>query len=65
MSNGKRKKILIVDDEKNFTFMIKLNLEITGKYQVKEENKSTQALASTLAYRPDLLILDFYMPVWK
>jgi len=33
-----KKRILLVDDEKSFTSLLKLNLEDTGKYDVRVEN---------------------------
>jgi CheY-like chemotaxis protein len=57
-----KKKILIIDDEEAFTRMIKLNLEGTGLYEVLEENKSTQAVATAKEVRPDLILLDIIMP---
>ncbi|MCK5214174.1 MAG: response regulator [Candidatus Omnitrophica bacterium] len=56
------KKILIVDDERGFTEMVKLNLEATGYYQVKIENRGTHALSTALKYKPDLILLDVIMP---
>ena len=53
-----KKKILIIDDEKDFTDMIKLNLEDTGKFQVFTEDKGMQALNTAKRCRPDLILLD-------
>jgi DNA-binding response OmpR family regulator len=57
-----KKKILIIDDEEGFTHMIKLNLETTGKYEVVEENKGSQGVATAKACNPDLILLDIIMP---
>ncbi len=57
-----KKKILIVDDEESFTHMVKLNLEATGKYEVREENRGLFALDTAKAYDPDLILLDIIMP---
>jgi CheY-like chemotaxis protein len=57
-----KKKILIIDDEENFTHMVKLNLEGTGRFVVFEENKGSQGLAAALALHPDLILLDIIMP---
>jgi len=57
-----KKKILIVDDEKDFTAMIKLNLEQRGNYDVKTESKGTEALATARKFKPDLIFLDIIMP---
>ena len=60
--NMERKKILIVDDEEQFTQMIKLNLEETGDYAVTVENKGRQALAVARGVKPDIIFLDVIMP---
>jgi CheY-like chemotaxis protein len=55
-------RILIIDDEPSFTRMVKLNLEKTGAFEVREENKATYALAAAREFRPDLILLDVIMP---
>jgi two-component system, OmpR family, response regulator len=57
-----KKRILIVDDEASFTRMVKLNLEKTGSFEVREENKATYALAAAREFKPDLILLDVIMP---
>ncbi|MBT3176976.1 MAG: response regulator [Desulfobacula sp.] len=57
-----KKKILIVDDEKTFCWMVKINLEKTGEYEVKTESKSRMALSAAREFKPDLIILDVVMP---
>ncbi len=56
------KRILIVDDEDGFTRLVRMTLESTGRYEVREENDGIQALASALEFRPDLIFLDVVMP---
>jgi len=58
----KKQKILIVDDEHGFTDMVKLNLEATGRFEVKIENEPSQALYTTAQFKPDLILLDVIMP---
>ena len=57
-----RKKILIIDDEEDFTESVKFSLEKTGKYEVRTENKGSEGLASVRAFKPDLILLDILMP---
>ena len=57
-----KKRILIVDDEEAFTRMMKLVLEQTGLYNVGQESKGTQALATAREFKPDLILLDVVMP---
>src|SRR5947209_1247181 len=57
-----KKRILIIDDETSFTRMVKLNLEKTGAFEVREENKATYALNAAREFKPDLILLDVIMP---
>jgi len=59
---AEKKRILIVDDEISFARMVKLNLEKTGAFDVRTENKATYALAAAREFKPDLIILDVIMP---
>ena len=38
-----KKRILIIDDEPSFTRMVRLNLEKTGIFEVREENRAAGA----------------------
>ena len=38
-----KKRVLLVDDEKSFTNLLKLNLEDTGNYEVRVENWAEDA----------------------
>jgi CheY-like chemotaxis protein len=58
----KQSRILIVDDEKVTTRLLRMTLEQTGKYEVRAENDSTQVLSAALEFRPDLIVLDVIMP---
>ena len=51
-----------MDDEAGFTRMLKLTLEGTKRYIVKEENDGSQALSAARLFRPDLILLDIVMP---
>lgn len=57
-----KKRILIVDDESGFTRLMKLTLERTGNYIVREQNDGTRALDTARDFRPDLILLDIVMP---
>ena len=57
-----KKKILLIDDEKSFTNLLKLNLEQTGQYEVRVENWSEDGLATARVFQPDLVLLDIIMP---
>ena len=57
-----KKKILLVDDEKSLTSLLKLNLEETGQYDVRVENWPEDALNAAREFQPDLILLDIIMP---
>jgi len=57
-----KKRILLIDDEPGFTRILKLYLEKTGAYEVREENKASMALATAKRFKPDLILLDVIMP---
>lgn len=57
-----KKRILVVDDEVSITRLLKLNLEKTGLYDVREENSGEGACAAAETFLPDLIITDVMMP---
>lgn len=57
-----KKRILLIDDEKSLTNLLKLNLEETGDYEVRVENWPEDALAAAREFKPDLVLLDLIMP---
>ena len=57
-----KKRILLVDDEKSFTTLLKLNLEETGNYEVRVENWPEDAFTAAKEFKPDLVLLDIIMP---
>jgi two-component system, OmpR family, response regulator len=60
--NTIKHRILVVDDETSFTRLLKLNLERTGRYEVRTENRSTEALVAAREFQPELILLDVMMP---
>lgn len=57
-----KKRVLVVDDEKSFTNLLKLNLEQTGRYEVRAENWGEDALPAAREFKPDIMLLDIIMP---
>lgn len=57
---GKR-KILVVDDEKNIVELIKMNLESLG-YEVLYAYTGMEAIMKTSSTLPDLILLDLMLP---
>jgi len=57
-----KKRILIVDDEKAFTHLVKSNLEDAGNFEVKVENNGLNAVNAAREFNPHLIFLDIVMP---
>ena len=57
-----KRRILIVDNDRDSTHLVKILLEKTGWYSVLEENDATRAHLSAQNFRPDLILLDVMMP---
>jgi len=57
-----KKKILVVDDEKFFTELLKSNLELAGQFEVRVENNAVKAASSAREFNPDIILLDILMP---
>jgi two-component system, OmpR family, response regulator len=58
-----KKRILVVDDQVSDTRVVKLLLESTNDYVVREENDPEAAIAAAEKFHPDLILLDVMMPV--
>lgn len=56
------KKVLLIDDEKDFCMFLKKNLEIRGGYTVLIANSGKDGIAAAVHNRPDLILLDIIMP---
>ena len=57
-----KKKILLVDDDESITRTLKLFLDRRGGYEVKTENRGSEAVQVARDFRPDLIVLDIVMP---
>jgi CheY-like chemotaxis protein len=55
-------RILIIDNNRDFTYSAKLGLERTGRYSVWEENEPATAHQTAQRVKPDLILLDIAMP---
>jgi CheY-like chemotaxis protein len=56
------RRILIVDNDRNTTHLVKILLEKTGRYLVFEENQPSRAHQTARNFRPDLIFIDVVMP---
>jgi len=57
------KKILIIDDEEEFCFLVKDTLEATGNYKVVVATDGKNGMRAALDHNPQLILLDIIMPV--
>jgi len=57
-----KKRVFIVDDESGFTRLLKLTLEKTGQYLVREINDGTNAWLEAREFHPHIIFLDIVMP---
>jgi two-component system OmpR family response regulator len=60
--NTEKKRILVVDDQSRDTRLMKLYLEHTNDYVVREENDAMSALSTAEVFKPQLILLDVMMP---
>ncbi len=56
------KKVLMIDDEKEFAIVVKQNLEMKGDYHVEIATDGNSGIAAALHHKPDLILLDIIMP---
>lgn len=59
--NHSKKKILIVDDDKNYTDLLETWFS-NSEYEVMSFNDSAEALRNIEDCKPDLILLDLKMP---
>ena len=55
-------RILIIDDNRDFTSSAKVALERTGRYSIWQENEPAMAHETAQRVKPDLILLDIAMP---
>ncbi len=56
-----KKRILLVDDEKDLVEMVKMRLEASG-YEIIPAYDGQEALEKARSEKPDLIILDIMLP---
>ena len=58
-----KSRILVIDDEKDFVKITKLNLEESGEYEVKGLLSAKDFIPQVHSFKPDVILLDLLMPV--
>jgi CheY-like chemotaxis protein len=59
---NEKRRVLIVDDDRESTHLVKILLEKAGHYLVHEENDAAKAHQSARNFRPEVILLDIMMP---
>ncbi len=59
---NKKRRVLVVDDEQGITDALRLNLEGSGKFEVRTETDSRNVLQVAREFKPDIMLLDVVMP---
>ncbi|MDD5165985.1 MAG: response regulator [Candidatus Omnitrophica bacterium] len=59
---SRKKSILIIDDEKDFCYFVKKNLELVSDYKVLIATGGGKGMWYAYWHRPDLILLDIIMP---
>ena len=55
-------KILIIDDEEDFCYFIKANLQLISNYEIIVAHKGKKGLKLASKEKPDLILCDIMMP---
>ena len=56
-------KLLFVEDDISFAFIVKGSLELTGIYQVETAFNGKEGLEAYYSFNPDVIVSDIEMPV--
>lgn len=59
---NKKKLVLVVDDEEDFSFFVKANLEARGAYCVRMALSGQLGLELAARHKPAVILLDIMMP---
>ena len=62
MADGTLDRILYVEDDADIREIVRMSLEMVGKYQVAACGSCADALSIVDDFEPDLLLLDVMMP---
>jgi DNA-binding response OmpR family regulator len=56
-------KLLFVEDDANFSYIIKNSLELTGNYEIQTAANGQEGLETYYIFNPDVIVADIEMPV--
>ncbi|MFH2137516.1 MAG: response regulator [Candidatus Omnitrophota bacterium] len=57
-----QKKVLVIDDEEDFSFFVKKNLEVSGMFNVLVATNGEDGIRLARIEHPDIILLDVMMP---
>ncbi len=57
-----KKKVLVVDDEQDFSEMVREYLTVKGEFEVEVADSGFQAGFAVARFKPDLILMDLMMP---
>jgi len=57
-----KKRILIIDDEEDFSKLVKKNIEKNEEYEVETAANGEEGIKLVQGLKPDLVLLDIIMP---
>ena len=57
-----RKKVLMIDDERGFCNVVKMNLQLTQKFDVVTAFNGKEGIKLAKKIKPDIVLLDIMMP---
>ena len=60
--SSSKSRVLIIDNNRQFTRSARLLLQHAGRYVACEENDARRALETARSFKPDLVLLDLIMP---
>lgn len=55
-------RVFVVEDEPDIQKLLRMSLEMLGKYEVEIHGDGQAALANIEAFKPDIILLDVMMP---
>ncbi|MFW6129278.1 MAG: response regulator transcription factor [Candidatus Aminicenantaceae bacterium] len=56
------KKILLIDDEEDFCYFLKINMELYGGYKIIISSDLKKVVKTARRHKPDIILLDIMMP---
>lgn len=57
-----KKKVMVVDDEKDLLELTRITLESTGKFEVLALSEAKNIIQNLHDFKPDIILLDVRMP---